>query len=455
MKTKAKRLSDSRVEITVTLDKDDLKAAREKALEKLAKTVNVSGFRKGKVPTDVATKFIPENDLNAETIDYAVRSTVIEAFRQEEKSPLAIPGVNVTKYVPGEMAEYTATADIIPQVELGDFKNLDVKQPEIKVTDKDVEQMLKNLSDAFATKKVVKRAAEETDEVVIDFIGKKDGKAFQGGTAKDYKLVLGSKTFIPGFEEGIVGHEVGDKFNLDITFPKDYNVAELAGAKTVFEVLLKQVNEVKGAPIDDELAKKCGPFKNLDELKADIRKNITAQSEQRTLNKYKDDLVEALVKKSKVPTPDILVSDQMNMIRNDVVRNAQARNMEFEDFLKANGETLESWEKEARKIAEKRVKASLALQTLAVEQKITVDDAEVNAKVAELRDVYRKSPDAMKNLNNPNVKNDIRNRMIIDKTLDFLVEANTKGTAKKDAKADKKTDGKKANSKAGKDAKKK
>ncbi len=457
MKTKAKRLSDSRVEITVTLDKDDLKVAREKAIEKLAKTVNVSGFRKGKVPADVATKFIPENDLNAETIDYAVRSTVIEAFRKEEKSPLAIPGVNVTKYVPGEMAEYTATADIIPKVELGDFKKLEVKRPEVKVTDKDVEEMLNNLSNAFATKKVARRAAKETDEVVIDFVGKKDGEPFQGGTAKDYKLVLGSKTFIPGFEEGIVGHEVGDKFNLDITFPKDYNVAELAGAKTVFEVLLKQINEVTGAPIDDELAKKCGPFKNVDELKEDIRKNIKAQSEQRLTNKFKDDLVEALVKKSKVPAPDILVEDQLKAIRDDVMRNAQARSMEFEDFLKASGETLESWTKEAKKIAEKRVKASLALQTLAVDQKITVDESEVNAKIAELKEIYKKSPDAVKNLKDPNVKNDIRNRMIIDKTLDFLAETNSKGTAKKETKSDVKADKKSKEEKKSpeKDAKKK
>ncbi|MBR2709678.1 trigger factor [Candidatus Saccharibacteria bacterium] len=425
MKTKAKRLSDSRVEITVTLDKDDLKKARDKALEKLAKTVNVSGFRKGKVPTDVAEKFIPENDLNAETIDYAVRSTVIEAFREEEKSPLAIPGVNVTKFVPGEMAEYTATADIIPKVELSDFKNLGVKKPEVKVTDDDVKQMLDNLSEAFATKKVVRRAAKETDEVVIDFTGKKDGKAFQGGTAKDYKLVLGSHTFIPGFEEGIVGHEVGDKFNLDITFPKDYNVKDLAGAKTVFEVLLKQVNEITPAPQDDEMAKKCGPFKTIDELKADIKKNIAAQSEQRVMNQFKDDLVEALVKKSKVPAPEILVDDQLTAIRNDVTRNAQARDMEFEDFLKANGETMESWEKQAREIAEKRVKASLALQTLAAEQKITVDEADVTAKLAELKEIYKKSAEAVKNLKNPSVKNDIRNRMIIDKTLDFLAEANS------------------------------
>ena len=237
MKIKSKKLSDSRVEITVTLESADLKSAREKALEKLAKEIHVEGFRKGKVPTKVAAKFIPENDLNAETIDLAVRATVIEAFKKAEKSPLVIPQVEVTKYVPGEMAEYTATADIVPEVKLGNFKNLGVKRPEAKVSAKDVDEVLNNLASSFAEKKVTKRAAKLTDEVIIDFVGKKDGKAFDGGTAKDYKLVLGSKTFIPGFEDGIVGHEPGDKFELKLTFPKDYGVKDLAGAKTVFEVL--------------------------------------------------------------------------------------------------------------------------------------------------------------------------------------------------------------------------
>ena len=138
MKTKSKKVSDSRVEITVTLDKNDLSAAREKALAKLAKEVNVEGFRKGKVPAEVAAKFIPENDLNAETIDLAVRTTVIEAFRKEEKSPLVLPSVNVTKYVPGEMAEYTAVADIVPEVKLGNFKKLSVKKEVAKVAAKDI-----------------------------------------------------------------------------------------------------------------------------------------------------------------------------------------------------------------------------------------------------------------------------------------------------------------------------
>ena len=425
MKTKSKKISDSRVEITVTLDSKDLKPAREKALAKLAKEVKVEGFRKGKVPTEVAAKFIPENDLNAETIDIAVRSTVIEAFRKESKSPLVLPSVNVTKYVPGESAEYTAVADIVPEVKLGDYKKLNVKHEDVKITAKDVNGILENLASSYAEKKIVRRAAKLTDEVIIDFVGKKDGEAFKGGSAKDYHLVLGSKSFIPGFEDGIVGHESGDKFDLKLTFPKDYGVKDLAGAKVVFEVLLKQVNEVTKAKIDDEMAKKCGPFKTLAELKDDIKKNLEAQSKHQAQEKLKDQLVAELVKVSKVPAPEILVDDQVKMIRDDMTRNAAAQGMSFEDYLKANQETVEGWEKEARKIAETRVKASLALQSLAVEQKITVSDDLVNAKIAELRDVYKKSPEALKSLKDPNVKMDIKNRMIIEATLDYLVKTNS------------------------------
>ena len=425
MKTTVKKLSDSRVEITVTLDAKDLKPIREKALEKLAKEVTVEGFRKGKVPVDVAQKFIPENDLNAETVDTAVRTTIIDAFSKNSKSPLVLPTVNVTKYVPNEIVEYTATADIIPEIKLGDYKKLGVKKPEIKVTEKEIKEILDNVATSFADKKTVKRAAAEGDEVIIDFVGKKDGEAFKGGSAKDYKLILGSKTFIPGFEEGVIGHEPGDKFDLKLTFPEDYGVKDLAGAKTVFEILVKQINEVKKAKIDDELAKKCGPFKTVDELKADIEKNLSAQNEHKLMEKFKDDLVNALVKKSKIAAPEILIEDQMRMIKDDMTRNAASQGMSFEEFLEKSGETMENWEKEARKIAETRVKASLALQALAMEQKITVSDDIVSAKIAELRDVYKKSPEALKNLKDPNVKMDIKNRMIIERTLDFLVKENS------------------------------
>lgn len=426
MKTKFKKISDSRVEITVTLEKKDLKAAEDKALEKLAKEVRVEGFRKGKAPADVAKKFIPENDLNAEAIDIAIRTSVVPAFREHEKMPLVAPNVNVTKYVPGEMAEYTAVADIIPEVKLGDYKKLKAKKEKANVTEAQIKEVLENLANSFAEKKAIKRAAKLTDEVVIDFVGKKGGEPFAGGSAKDYKLTLGSKTFIPGFEEGIVGHEPGDKFELKLTFPKDYGVKDLAGAKVVFETLLKQVNEVKKPEFDDDLAKKCGPFKTLKDLKADIKKNLEMQDEHRLNEKFKDDLVAELVKVSKIPAPEILIEDQMRLIKDDMSRNAASRGLaSLEEFVKMSGETMENWEKEARKVAETRVKASLALQDLSTKEKITVSDDEVATKIAELKDIYKKSPDAVKSLKDPNVKMDIKNRMIIEKTLDYLVKVNS------------------------------
>lgn len=424
MKTKLKKLSDSRVELTVTLDAKDLKDAAEKALLKLSKEIRVEGFRKGKVPTEVARKFVPENDLNAETADIAVRTTVISAFAESQKSPLVMPSVNITKYVPGEMLEYVATADIIPEVKLSDYKKIGVKKETVKIAAKDIQGVLDNIANSFAEKKTTKRAAKLTDEVIIDFVGKRDGVAFPGGSAKDFHLVLGSMSLIPGFEDGIVGHEPGDKFELNLTFPKDYGMPDLAGVKTVFEVLLKQVNEVTKPAIDDELAKKVGPFENLDALKEDIKKNLAAQTEQRENEKFKDALLKALIAKSKIPAPEILVNDQLRMIKDDITRNASSQGISFEEYLKRGGQTEEKWEKEARKIAEERVKASLALQTIAVEQKINVSDDLVAAKIAELRDVYKKSPEALKSLKDPNVKMDIKNRMIIEKTLDYLVENN-------------------------------
>lgn len=424
MKITTKNLSDTKVEINVTLDQKDLIAAQEKAIARLATEVKIPGFRKGKVPAEVAAKHIPDNDLNSTTLDIAVRTSVPAAFNEAGKNPLVIPQVEVTKYVPGETAEYKATADILPEIKLGDYKNLKAKKTTSRVLKKDIDEVVENIRSAYAEKKVAKKKAALGDEVTIDFEGSKDGKKFQGGSAKDYKLALGSGQFIPGFEDGIVGHESGDRFDLELTFPKDYHNKDLAGQKTNFNILVKQVSEVIKPELNDEFAAKCGPFKTVDDLKADIKKNLEAQNNAKAEEKYKDDLIAALVKGSKVSAPEILIKDQLRFIKDDITRNAAAQGLSFEDYLKQTNQTEEDWEKEASKIAEARVKSSLCLQMLARDQKIVVDDAAVDAKVAELREVYKNSPEALKNLKDPNVRQDIKNRLTIEKTVDFLVDAN-------------------------------
>lgn len=424
MKTTVKNLSETRVELKVVLDKNDLEKAKKVAIKELSKEVRVAGFRKGKVPADVSEKYLSPNDIAAKTIDLAVRMTIPEAFDESKKVAIQIPNVEVTKYVPDESAEYKATADILPEVKVGPFKNLKVKKEKVEVKDKDIKDILDNIAKSYAEKKAIKRAVKEGDEVIIDFTGKKDGKPFDGGSAKDYTLAIGSKTFIPGFEDGIIGHEPGDKFDLELTFPKDYHAKHLAGEKVVFEVLIKQVNEVTIPKFDDAFAKKCGPFKNMDELKADIKKNLDAQNNHKIEEKYKDDLVNALVKGSKVAAPEVMIEDQIRMVRDDISRNAASQGLTFEDYLKQTDQTEEDWKKEVRKVAEARVKASLVLQVLARDQKIEASEKDVDAKVAELKDVYQKSPEALKSLKDPRVRQDIKNRMTIEKVLDFLLDQN-------------------------------
>ncbi|MDO4978740.1 MAG: trigger factor [Candidatus Saccharibacteria bacterium] len=428
MKVTTKKLSDTKVELTVTLDKAELEASEKVALERLAKEVRVQGFRDGKVPMSVAKKHINEQQLIETTLDHAVRVSVPRAFHESGRQAIVIPEVSVTKYVPNDMAEYTATAEVLPEVKLADYKHLKAKYEDVKVAKKDIDEVIEQVREAYSETKVVKRAAKEGDDVTIDFEGTKDGKKFDGGAAKDYKLRLGSHQFIPGFEEGCVGHEAGDRFDIPVTFPKDYHNADLAGAKANFNVLIKQVNELTKPELDDKFAKKCGPFKTIDELRKDIEKNLASQNKVKTDNIYKDALIAEIVKGSKVAAPEIMVKDQLKMMKNDLIANLRSQGLTFEEALQTRGMTEEDWEKETSPVAADHVKASLCLQLIARDEKIEAEEELVDAKLAELREIYKKSKEAIESLKNPQVRMDIKNRLTIDKTLNWLVETNRKSS---------------------------
>ena len=447
--------SNTSVKFSVKFDQKDFEPARKKALERLARDIKISGFRNGKAPANVVEKHVDPNQLATTTLDILVRQTIPKLYTDAELQPISSPHVDIQKFVPGEMAEITIESDILPEVKLGDYKNLKVNYYERKINDDDVEDVLKRIADNFAETKVTKRAAQLGDDVMIDFCGKKDGVAFDGGTAKDYTLRLGSGRFIPGFEEGIVGHEVGDKFDLDITFPEDYGSKELAGQAVVFEILVKQISEVVVPAFDDELAKKTGAFKTIDELKDDIRQNLASQTQRNSDERFKDDLVRALVESSKTEAPKTLVQENLENMKADFKRNLTARGMSLDEYLESQGKAMEDWEDGLRERAEQRVISSIIVQKLADELHISIGEEELARRVAEMQSVYKKSPEASAQLADPQVIENIRNRMRIDGALDKLAELNRdhakvvedkpevvekkadKKAAKKDAKAKK------------------
>ncbi|MDR0591472.1 MAG: trigger factor [Candidatus Nomurabacteria bacterium] len=423
MKTSVKKLTDTKVELTVKVDKKALDDAKLVALRRIASDLKVPGFRKGKVPVDVAKKHADPNLVAEQTANMAVNKAAAEAFMSENIRPISQPQIELVKYVPEQELEFKATADIFPEVKLGDYKKLKAKREKVTVADAKVDDVLKNIQNSFAEVSVVKRAAKLGDEVQIDFTGKKDGVEFDGGKAKDHKLELGSNSFIPGFEDAIVGHEAGDKFDIPLTFPKDYHNKELAGAKVVFEVLLKQVNARTVPDIDDKLAAKCGPFKTLEALKSDVKNNLTVQKENQAVDKLKDDLVSELVKTSKVPVPEVLVEDQAKQIRFDMEQNLAYRGMKLDDYLAQTGKTEEEWLKtDVQQAAEQRVKAGLVLAELSKELKIDVTDSEIDERLEQFKQQYQKDEKVLAQLGTEQTRIDIRNSLLTDKTVTKLLE---------------------------------
>ena len=426
MKTTVKHLSDTKVELTINVDASELEAAQQVALTKLAKNMKVQGFREGKVPASVAAKNVNPEALAQQTLEDALSKAVADAFTAEEIQALDRPAVEVKKYEPGKSLEFTAESEIIPAVKLGDYKSLKAKPEAVKVTKKDVDEIIERMQTNFAEKEEVQRAAKNGDEVIIDFVGKKDGEAFEGGTATDYALKLGENQFIPGFEEGIVGKKAGETFDLDLEFPADYHAKDLAGQKVVFTTTLKKVTEVKLPEVNDEFAAKCGPFTSADELKDDIKRELTNQKEREANDKLKDALVGELVEVSEVSAPEVLVKDQEKSIEQDFQQNLMYQGMTIDMYLDSrNYKTREEWlDKEVQPAAEKRVKAGLVLAELSKDLKIEATNEELAEHVNMYKQQYANNKEALKQFEQPEVQRDIANRLLTEKTVEKLVELN-------------------------------
>ena len=427
MKTSVKYLSDTKVAVNVALGVSELKDAELAALNELGKDIKVPGFRKGKVPVSVVSKNVNPNVLAQKTLESALSKAVADAFISEKLQALDRPEVEVKKFLPGSELEFTAESEVMPKIKIGDYKNLKSTAKKVSVTKKDISEITDRLKKGFASKKTVQRPAKLTDEVNIDFEGKKDGIAFDGGKGEKYDLVLGSNSFIPGFEDGIIGKKTGETFDLKLTFPEDYHADNLKGAEVVFTTTINEIKEVVEPELNDELAAKAGPFKTVEELEDDIKREITKQKETEAIEKLKDDLVAELVEKSTVPVPDVLLKDQMKLIEQDTNRNLMYRGMSIDDYIKSlKYKDKNDWlENEVRPIAEKRVKAGLLLAELSKVEKIEATENELLKKINQLGKQYP-SEDMRKHLKTPEVQRDVANRILTEKTVDRLVSLNSK-----------------------------
>jgi len=424
MQVTRKDISETKVALTIVVDEAELTKAKEAALKQLAKTVKAQGFRPGKAPLAVVEKQLDANRLEPEVLQEAVNSTYQNAITEHELRTLSNPEVEITSFVPYTALTYTATVEVLPKVKLGDYKKIKKTLNIVEATDAEVTEVIDNLRGRSSTKKAVERAARDGDEVVIDFEGTDEkGELVAGASGTDYGLVLGSKSFIPGFEEGLIGVKAGDVKDLKLSFPKDYHADNLAGTKINFKTTVKTVNEVVLPKADDEFAKSVGPFEKMTELKKDVKAQLEEQKVAEATNKLKDEIVEELVKKSTFALPEVLVSDQVAMLEHDFRQNLMYRGITPSEYFKQEKTTEEEWKKaELVPQAERRVSVGIVLAEVAQAEKLTVSDAELAERISVYKQQYGKQADQF---DQPDMQREVASRLLTEKTVDHLYELAT------------------------------
>lgn len=422
MQVSKKQLNDTHVLLTIGAQQDYLEPIKQHTLKHLRGTVNVPGFREGKAPVELLEKHIDQNTLQKEFLEEAINHLYADAVRREQLRPAANPSITLKKFVPFGEVEFEAEVEIIGEVKLTDYKKIKRVRQTVKVTVKDVNDVIEALKKRMAEKKPVARAAQKGDEAWIDFKGTDEkGAAVKGADGKDYPLILGSDTFIPGFETNIEGMKAGDKKAFTLTFPKDYRIKALAGKKVTFDVTVTKLHELVEPELNDAFAQKVGPVKTVEELKADIKRQLEHEKRHEADRQLEDGLVKEIAQKSTVAIPESLITQQIERMLGELRQNLTYRGQTYQEFLEAEHTTDDAYRAEIlRPQAEERIKAGLVLAEIAEAEQLSITPEELEVRIQILKGQYKDSS-VQAELNKPEARRDIASRLLTEKTVAKLV----------------------------------
>ena len=425
MKINNKKLENAIVELTVAFDSEEWKATQEKALDKLAKNVKIDGFRPGKAPAAMVRARVSKASVLEEATDMILQTKFVEILTEANVEPVAQPALSVQK-VDADELEVQILVPVKPQVELGEYKGLEVKKGRVIVTKKEIEEQLANYQTQFA-ELTVKEGGKvaKGDTAVIDFEGFVDGVAFEGGKGENYPLEIGSGSFIPGFEDQVIGMTVDKEQDIVVTFPEDYGAADLAGKEATFKVTVHEIKEKHLPEIDDELAKDVNidGVETLDQLKDHIKANIKTRKESENENKFMDDLYKAIVASSKVEDSDALLEQEQGLMLQEIEQNLQRQGLNFEVYQQFTGKSKDDIKEDIKPQAEERVKLNAILAAIIEEEKLAVSDEELETELKTIAEYYQKELDEVKKIfegNMSRIENDLLTRKAVDLVKDNL-----------------------------------
>ncbi|MFQ7021938.1 MAG: trigger factor [Ruminococcus sp.] len=424
MSLQVEKLEKNMAKLTIEVSAEDLDKAMEKAYQKQKSRISLPGFRKGKAPRKMIESMYGKGVFMEDAVNSLVPQEYTKALGECDLEIVSQPEINVTQMEPGKALIFTADVAVKPEVTLGDYKGVEVPKSEITVTDEEVDAEVKKEQDKNArTVAVEDRAAANGDITTIDFEGFVDGVAFEGGKGTDYALTLGSGTFIPGFEDQLVGANTGDHVEVKVTFPEEYQAKELSGKEAVFQCDVKKIETKEVPELDDEFAKDVSEFDTLAEYKEDVKKKLTEKKEKEARTAKENAAVDKAIENAQMDIPELMTKTECRQMMDDFSRRMQQQGLSMEQYFQFTGQSMDKMMEDMKPQALKRIQTRLVLEKVAEAENIQPSEEEITEEIQKMADAYKMEADKIREAIGESGLEQMKKDMAVQKAVTVIADA--------------------------------
>lgn len=422
MSLQVEKLEKNMAKLTVEVPAEQFEKALTTAFNKNKSRFNIPGFRKGKAPQAMVEKMYGVEVLYEDAINEALDATYGDAVTESELDVVSRPEIDVVQVEKGKELIYTATIAVKPEVTLGEYKGIEVEKASAEVSDEDIEAELKKVQEQNSRLITVEdRAVEDGDQTVIDFEGFVDGTPFEGGKGEDYPLTIGSHSFIDTFEEQLIGKNIGEECEVNVTFPEEYHAKELAGKPAVFKVTVKEIKRKELPELNDEFAGEVSEFETLEEYKNDVKAKLSLTKQKEAATENENHVVDKVVENAAMDIPEPMIDSQVNNMVNDYARRMQSQGLSLEQYMQFTGMTIETLKEQMKPQAVKRIQTRLVLEAIVKAENITVSDEAVEKEIADMAESYKMEVAQIKEYMGENGIEQMKEDLAVQEAVDFLV----------------------------------
>lgn len=422
MSVQVEKLEKNMAKLTIEVSAAEFEKALEDAFLKNKNKISVPGFRKGKVPRQMVEKMYGPEIFYEDAANALIPDAYSKALDECEEDIVSSPEIDVTQIEKGKSFIFTATVALKPEVKLGKYKGVKVEAAEVTVTDEEVDAKIeKERENNARTIEVTDRPVKDGDMTVLDFEGFVDGVAFDGGKGENYPLTIGSGAFIPGFEEQLVGAEIGKEVEVNVTFPEDYQAEELKGKAAVFKCTIKEIKEKELPALDDEFASEVSEFDTLEEYKKDVKETLTIEKEKAAREAKEAAVIDAIIADSDMDIPEAMVTTQQKQMIDEFAQRMQMQGLSMEQYFQFTGATLDKMMEQVKPQAETRIKSRLVLEAVAAKEGIEATEEDYEEEIKTMGEVYQMEPDKIKEMLPEKSVKGIKEDIAVKKAAEFVV----------------------------------